>query len=93
MTAQSGQERTLHGLPDFRMDGDLGMEASMFIFFVVFLVTPSALFLIGAAVFQSVHLLISGLVMALVSGIFYPTVKGARSRADARRDSNQRWSR
>jgi uncharacterized membrane protein YoaK (UPF0700 family) len=43
--------------------------------FIVFFAIPSALFLIGAIISQSLHLFFGGLTMALVSTIFFVVAK------------------
>ena len=50
--------------------------------FIVFLALTSLVFLVGAAFFQSFHLLFGGLVMALASAIFYAVTKGVQKKKD-----------
>lgn len=52
------------------------------ILFIAFFVAPFAIFLIGAIVFQSLHLLFGGLIMALASTIFFVVVKGVEKKRD-----------
>jgi ABC-type dipeptide/oligopeptide/nickel transport system permease subunit len=50
------------------------------IMFVIFLAAPSLLLLLAAAALQSFHLFVAGLVMTLISVIFYAATKDGRSK-------------
>ncbi|MEG1766886.1 MAG: hypothetical protein RR311_00335 [Comamonas sp.] len=48
------------------------------VLFIVFFAVPPALFLVGAVVFQSLHLFFGGLVMALASTVLFFVAKLGR---------------
>lgn len=62
------------------------------ILFTVFFVLPSILFLVGALVFQSFHLLIGGLVMATVSAVFFVVSKGVERKKQGQDEARLRDS-
>lgn len=60
------------------------------VLFTVFFVLPSALFLVGAVVLQSFHLLFGGLVMAAASAMFFIVSKRVERKKKAQDEARPR---
>jgi hypothetical protein len=60
------------------------------VLFIAFFVLPSALFLVGAAVLQSFHLLFGGLVMAAASIVFFVVSRGVEKQKKMKTQEERR---
>ncbi|QBK04918.1 hypothetical protein DW355_09150 [Hylemonella gracilis] len=62
------------------------------VLFIAFFVLPSALFLVGAAVLHSFHLLLGGLVMAAASVVFFLVSRGVEKQKKMKAQEERRCS-